>query len=656
MKKNKLLTLFISVLLLFTGCGATSVDAPHPASGMDSEYEDSDAMFMVVLAPDQGALPEFGEPAKIINAYEQGERPNYTIWLVPLRDGVSMSVENTYDYMQLYREVPYEVCEQFTAVLGEYYQINTFVESWTGFESNYCVRIVAHLGNEQAMWLFDPERLDGDSGEYESGANIKHVIWPRKIPDGLDDFKMRVLSEAAAGAVWLYADENGWGGPAVTPEQLAGSEVAFMQTLFYATGWIEHVFAEAVEYDEQMIKPYTSALFPGVHTPELPDDIDMHDFTPEVVIMAMFSAASSDGETGHVVVKISYENENGEFEDFLRVDWEADEYFDIYRPFSYRLKGVYPMERLLLGGHVYEEFNEKYLRPAEELNLYLANWTSPEKLDPDTLLDAYQFSEFQSLAYIEGYEPGEVLVSGETVESYIRAHLDIPVKKLRASTFYDRVNESYLMRVFREWVGVDTSIGELDKWGAWRSGDVMLLRALGYLYDDNRANYLLISEDGDRFSYLALYSQWAFPNDWPAAGGPASGITDAFNGTWSCVLNLFDDEAPVYSTLTLTENGEARLENGWMDEGITELYTGTYEAALAGGSADGMSSATLFLKLSLDWWIWEGDGDIYSPRVINGTYIANICNGYMYLTLSDGEALNRGPYGAPVLEYEFFVQ
>ena len=344
--------LMVMVLLSFAARGE-SASIP---GGLNLDHKPG-AMFAVILGTPAG----MDKPTKVIASHfsEQNES-NYSFYLIPLRDGIHISIENIYSHDMHFSELPYMIRDKFTAKLGEYYLVNAFKEPeplpYT------CVRIVAQDDSEQAAFLLDPTEY-GESGEF--------IISPSKIPDGLNDSKTRLLSGMAAGAVWQYGKELGWvdslglSSTHITPRQLALSQSAYQKTLYNIIENIDYGHLEEPLYSGKA-EQYAAALFPGVKMNELPetDEITNRDdqlFTWMETAHILLSAPSADGKTGYVVVGISYENENGAFDDFYRVDWKADEPFDVYRPFQYRLIGVQPMERFLLGGAGVEELTDKYL-------------------------------------------------------------------------------------------------------------------------------------------------------------------------------------------------------------------------------------------------------------------------------------------------------
>ena len=182
---------------------------------------------------------------------------------------------------------------------------------------------------------------------------------------------VKLLSEVAASAVWQYGKELGWvdehgkKDSSITPRQLALSSRTCNQTLIY---WCWENPLNTNLPDDKREPLYSQVLFPGIRVNELPKTDEFSDWSQGVSVLtkvdaarALFSTASVDGKVGYVIVRTLYENKNGEFEDFYRVEWEANKPSDGNNSFQYKLTGVRPMEKFLLGGQPYEEFSEKYL-------------------------------------------------------------------------------------------------------------------------------------------------------------------------------------------------------------------------------------------------------------------------------------------------------
>ena len=376
---NKIISFILMILILFSlvACGGEKVDNPAPEapskppvtknpdkddspplpSQNDPDIKDeADAMFKIVL----GAPSGMGEPATVLNGYfpEEGE-PNYSFSLIPLRDGIKIDIETIYRHDLHFSELPYTSMDEVTGKLGEYYLVNAFVKQQDWY---MCVRIVAQDGDEQASFLVDPVE-HGESGEF--------TLFPGKIPDGLNDSKMQLLSGLAAGAVWRHGVELSWveylgtSSELITPRQLALSQAAYEDTLRYIIEINDYGYLEEPYYSAKA-EQYAAALFPGVRVNALPESDSLTDrydwlFSWADETRILLTAASADGKTGYVIVSIEHENENGWFENIYRVDWEADEPFDIYLPFQYRLVGVQPLERYLLGLSMHDHYFSNYL-------------------------------------------------------------------------------------------------------------------------------------------------------------------------------------------------------------------------------------------------------------------------------------------------------
>ena len=360
---NKVIRLVLLVMMLFslTACGGEKNEVLNPnednvlaiqvPGGFDID-DKSDVMFAVIL----GAPSGMGEPARVVVdqlAEEYGA--NYSFCLIPLRDSINIRIESvTAGDMAFNDFPPYAETDEFTASLGAYYLVNSFMEE----ESDLYLytRIVAQDGYEQGVFLVDPVN-HGESGEF--------IISPSKIPAGLNDSKMRLISGMAANAVWQYGVELGWvdewgqSDQPITPEQLALSQLSYTESIYSILSMFGYRQSDEPHYSEKT-KQYAAALFPGVKINQLPetDEITARGdqlFTWGNTTQILLSAASADGKTGYVMVNIS--------DEVYRVDWEADEPFDVYRPFQYQLIGVQPMQRFVMGGQPYENFVDKYLTP-----------------------------------------------------------------------------------------------------------------------------------------------------------------------------------------------------------------------------------------------------------------------------------------------------
>ena len=188
-----------------------------------------------------------------------------------------------------------------------------------------------------------------------------------------ESYAVKLLSEAAASAVWQYGKDLNWINEdgstdlIITPRQLALSQRTCTQALIYWF-WENPINSDLTDDKKEAL--YAQTLFPGIRLDELPmtDEFSnwsqgVNVFTKVDMASTLFSTASVDGKVGYVIVRIIYNNDNGEFENFYRVDWKIKEPFDMSSHFQYQLVGVRPMARFLLGGQPYEEFSKKYLDP-----------------------------------------------------------------------------------------------------------------------------------------------------------------------------------------------------------------------------------------------------------------------------------------------------
>jgi len=83
---------------------------------------------------------------------------------------------------------------------------------------------------------------------------------------------------------------------------------------------------------------------------------------------------------------------------------------------------------------------------------------------------------------------------------------------------------------------------------------------------------------------------------------------------------------------------------------LLEIYEGTFYMSIAEGEK--YRPGILVFDMYIDWWIWEGDGVIDSPRELKSAYFAEIDRrGNLNLWLADGDVLHRAS-GIPV-EYYF---
>ena len=187
-----------------------------------------------------------------------------------------------------------------------------------------------------------------------------------------DAYAIKILSEAAASAVWQYGNDLGWtkdDGPTnllVTPRQLAMSQRTYKQALIY---WCsEDPIKNNLDTEKEAL--YAQTLFPGIRVDELPMTDEFSDWSQGINVLTnidtastLFSTASADGKSGYVIVMFLYQNENGHFEKFYQVEWKKKDPSNTSGLFPYQLVGVRPMERFFLGGLPEQEFSEKYLGP-----------------------------------------------------------------------------------------------------------------------------------------------------------------------------------------------------------------------------------------------------------------------------------------------------
>lgn len=121
--------------------------------------------------------------------------------------------------------------------------------------------------------------------------------------------------------------------------------------------------------------------------------------------------------------------------------------------------------------------------------------------------------------------------------------------------------------------------------------------------------------------------------------------------TWRCELRA-DDGYVAY--LYFDEFGEAWLEKGWEDE-MAESYLGRYQVYLAEDGKQGQKAGSISLDLAVEWWVWEGEGPIDSPRTIRGSFFAEIEQGdqlVLHLWPLAGDALHKEK-GKAMSEYQF---
>jgi len=332
--------------------------SPTPIAKIPGGFvAESDALFAIVL----GAPTDMGTPTKVVNCRLAEEKSQtFSFCVVPLRDGIEISIENILSFDLRPSDMPYTVLESRTTELGTYYFINAFSDAY--LYAYDCVRIVAQDGATQASFLFDPAKHSGNS---------EFLVAADTIPSGLDTEVMQSLSCIAASVVWRYGEALGWvdeigfsEGP-ITPQQLALSQAAYRLALENVIPINEYTNPGNSDYDGKQAQ-YAAALFPNVQANRLPKadiitDITTDYFTWLDEVRFILAAASADGETGYVIIGIPYVNSNGRFEDFYRVDWAAAESFDVYSPFRYQLVGVQPMERQLWGGLPKEHFIKRHL-------------------------------------------------------------------------------------------------------------------------------------------------------------------------------------------------------------------------------------------------------------------------------------------------------
>ena len=352
----------------------TAPNAPAILAGL-GEAKMAGAMFVLFSDKPQGA----GEPTQIIFSYDVDiHEANYSFYLVPLRDGLRINIESAYEIEAAFSDPPYTPRAELTPKLGECYRIDTFADRDEGYD-NVLVHIVAQDGAGQGVFIFNP---------LEFGGAEPCAVYPATVPHGLDESKIRLFSGMAAGAVWQYGQELGWVDAydepkaPITPQQLAVSKKACEDAVYTAISAYNPTAADGPGYAGEA-EPYMAAIFPGVQLGALPktDPVSARGETlfqwPSGVEI-LLTAPSADGQTGYVIVRIAWEGEYGGIvENFYRVDWQADGPYDVYRPFSYKLAGVQPLERYMLRERPYEEFSKQYLTPAMEAALKGFGMTHP---------------------------------------------------------------------------------------------------------------------------------------------------------------------------------------------------------------------------------------------------------------------------------------
>ena len=180
---------------------------------------------------------------------------------------------------------------------------------------------------------------------------------------------VRLLSEAAASAVWQYGDALGWTDiyempdTYITKEQLALSRATYERALIVWC-WENPI---GVADDDAREAFYADVLFPGVSSDDLPEEDAFSGWSMGVNILekedaarALIFAASPDGDVGYVVVRFLYEHNGAEHIRFFRVDWVKDAQA-ADGVFPYRLAGVYPMLQHLMGNIQHDIFGERVL-------------------------------------------------------------------------------------------------------------------------------------------------------------------------------------------------------------------------------------------------------------------------------------------------------
>ena len=129
-----------------------------------------------------------------------------------------------------------------------------------------------------------------------------------------------------------------------------------------------------------------------------------------------------------------------------------------------------------------------------------------------------------------------------------------------------------------------------------------------------------------------------------------------FKGVWVCKLTPADFENTMYGSLLFNPDGRVALHkmSNYHNPGSESLerYEGFFRISIAEGEE--YRPGTILFDLYLDWWIWDGGGEIDNPREIRGVYLTEIdSSGNLNLWLSEGEALHR-ILGTPVNEYFFW--
>ena len=353
--------------------GETSETSPGTTPGtlpdvlnLDAE---PDAMFAVLLDTPAG----LGEPDGVFTdglAEEYG--PNRFLYIIPLRDGIRLSIENIYVFDHLFQGFPaFEKKAEFTASRGEYYLINTYLGIDEEEESSFFnhTRIVAQDSRDQGVFQFSPE---------SPGERSQYIITPGKAPDLLDVSLYRYISNMVAGTVWKYGRELGWldefGGSekAITPNQLALSQSAYQSWIDSVMDMLDHPITDDAYADEiaaqERVPYYEALLFPNVKLRDLPqsDDRIAQDYPLKYAAAwtrVISSSVSTDGKTCSFVIGFRPYDAVYDRWDYYQVDWELVEPFNVYRPYLYRLLGVKPLQPFPPSRQYYEEFQDKYLGP-----------------------------------------------------------------------------------------------------------------------------------------------------------------------------------------------------------------------------------------------------------------------------------------------------
>ncbi|MDL2234487.1 hypothetical protein LJC63_13055 [Ruminococcaceae bacterium OttesenSCG-928-L11] len=148
---------------------------------------------------------------------------------------------------------------------------------------------------------------------------------------------------------------------------------------------------------------------------------------------------------------------------------------------------------------------DQYFWPARRLGLDSQTWTSPEQMDPETLLEYYEFYDFE-LVYLAEHHPEidfhdmamdgkEFWVPREIVEESIHKFVPVPAERLRTSWRYSAEQQAYRMvLMFGKGDGVWSELAR-----AWQADDILLLE----ISTDGDTDYLLLDRSGDNPVYLA---------------------------------------------------------------------------------------------------------------------------------------------------------